>query len=456
MRRKRIHIIDDEPVIQDIIKRLLKDDGYEIEVSSTHSEAVEKHKKRDYDLILLDLMIPGSSGISIFKDILKYQNSPNVIVLTAYGDMKTREQAFSLGAIEYLTKPFDNEELYLLIKKTLEGGKDRFLKTDKKKFPIYNGIVGKSEKMKRIFSIIDKVAKTNSTILIEGESGTGKELIARAIHMKSLRAGRPFIVVQSAPHDLFESHLFGHKKGAFTGAVSDKEGLVERAHGGTLFLDEISSVSFDTQAKLLRLIQEQEYMRLGDSEIRKSDVRFIAATNISLSSLVKDGKFREDLYYRLNVIKIKVPPLRERREDIKTLVEYFIEKYNNIHSKKIKKVEEKVLEKFISFDWPGNVRQLENAVERMVVLSESDVLKFDDIPEDILYRDETVEVDERKLFQIDGTSFKEKVETFEKILLLNALKEAGWVQKKAAQLLKLKPTTFNEMLKRLKINGKAN
>ncbi len=455
MGKKRIHIIDDEPIIQDIIRRLLKDEDYDIEISSTHAEAIEKHKKKEFDLILLDLMIPGSSGLSIYREILRYQDSPKVLILTAYGDYETIKKAEEMGAIGYIPKPFDNEKLYSKIKSILEGDEEKEgFEGAQSEIPVYSGIVGKSEKMRRVFKIIDKISKTNSTVLIEGESGTGKELIARAIHMKSKRSGKPFIVVQSAPTELFESHLFGHKKGAFTGAVSDKKGLVEKAEGGTLFLDEISSVNLQTQAKLLRLIQEQEYMRLGDSETRKSNVRFIAATNVSLSELVSEGKFREDLYFRLNVIKIKVPPLRERREDIPLLVDYFIKKYNITHGREIKGVDDKVLQVFMKFEWPGNVRQLENAIERMVILAEDSYLKVDDIPDDILYGDKGE--GNHSIFELDGKSLKSKVKEFERILILKALKEAGGVQKKAAELLKIKPTTLNEMMKRLGINGKTN
>lgn len=450
----KIHIIDDEPIIHDIILRVLKDKDYVLEFSTNIEESLEKHKKQHFDLVLLDLMIPGTSGIQIFKELKRIDSDVKVIIMTAYGTLETAVKAVEMGAIDYLNKPFDNQHLIDTIekallssnKKNIDELKDSFGKAD-----FFHNLVGKSEAIKEVIKKIKKVAKTNSTVLIYGESGTGKELVARAIHMESLRNTFPFVVAYSAPDDLFESNLFGHKKGAFTGAVADKTGLIEVAKGGTLFFDDVATVPLQTQVKLLRVIQEKEYIVVGDTKVRKADVRVIAATNQELSQMVEEGKFREDLYYRLNVIKIEIPPLRERREDIPLLVNFFVKKYGEINSKKIDGVDQTALEYLMNYHWPGNVRELENVVESMVVLSETNILTKDDIPLEKRYTSIPFLYN---LLELNGVSLKDKTEQLKEYLLLKALKKANGVQKKAAQLLGMKSTTFNEMLKRLDLKNK--
>ncbi len=445
----KIHVIDDEPIIHDIISRILKDKDYKLEFSTNIEESLEKHKKTHFDLVLLDLMIPGSSGIQIFKELKRIDNNVKVIIMTAYGTLETAVKAIEMGAIDYVNKPFDNEHLISTIEKALfseEKKNIEELKTNFEKDSLFHNIVGKSEAIQNVIKKIKKVAKTNSTVLIYGESGTGKELVARAIHMESLRSSLPFVVAYSAPDELFESNLFGHKKGAFTGAIADKIGLIEVAKGGTLFFDDVATVPLQTQVKLLRVIQEKEYIVLGDTKVRKADVRVIAATNQELSIMVEKGKFREDLYYRLNVIRIEIPPLRERKEDIPLLVDFFIKRYSEINGKKIEGVDESALEYLMNYHWPGNVRELENVVESMVVLTENKILTKKDIPIEkqfssipFLYN----------LLELDGTPLKEKIEQLKEYLILKALKKANGVQKKAAEMLGMKSTTFNEMLKRL-------
>jgi len=446
-----LHIIDDEPIIHDIIKRIFEPKGYSLDFSTNMEEAVQKHKKNKYDLVLLDLMIPGSSGLDIYKKIKSYNNNVKVIIMTAYGTVKSAVQAVEYGAIDYINKPFDNKELFSVVEKAIISSEKKdidLIKTSIDRSKTFYNIVGKSISTKEIIKKIKKVAKTNSTVLIEGESGTGKELVARAIHMESLRDSSPFVVAYSAPEELFESNLFGHKKGSFTSASSDKTGLIKVAEGGTLFFDDVATVPLSTQAKLLRVIQEKEYIVVGETEVRKANVRVITATNQNLKFLVQQGEFREDLYFRLNVIKINIPPLRERKEDIKPLVDYFIDKYSKINSKPIKGIEDSAFQHLLDYHWPGNVRELENIIESMVILSENKKLKTFDIPDEIKYGEKP---NLENLLQIDGTSLKDKITKLKRHLVLEALKESNGVQKKAAALLKLKTTTFSEMLKRLDI-----
>ncbi len=446
--RYLIHVIDDEPIIHDILKRIFEEDKFTLEFSTNMEEAVEKHKKKRYDLVLLDLMIPGSSGIQILKEIKKTDSNIKVIIITAYGTLESAVEAMDMGAIDYINKPFDNSELVSIVEKALTSSnkkdinkiKDRIGKTE-----AFHNIVGNSRSLTEVIDKIRKVAKTNSTVLIEGASGTGKELVARAIHMESLRSSSPFVVAYSAPEELFESNLFGHKKGSFTGATSDKIGLIEIAHGGTLFFDDIATVSLTTQAKLLRVIQEKEYIVVGGTKVRKADVRVIAATNQNLKQMVEQGKFREDLYYRLNVIKIALPPLRNRREDIPLLVDYFIKKYSEINSKKIESIDKSALELLINYGWPGNIRELEHLIESMVVLSDNKTLTLNDIPTEIKMGKEP---EISNILELDGTPLKEKIEELKRFLIIKALNKTGGVQNKAAKLLGLKPTTLSEIIKR--------
>ncbi len=453
----RIHVIDDEPIIHDIISRILKDKDYEIDFSTNIEESLEKHKTKQYDLVLLDLMIPGTSGIQIFNELKKIDSDVKVIIMTAYGTLETAVKAVEMGAIDYVNKPFDNEHLINTIEKALfsEEKKDiEELKTSFEGSVYFHNIVGKSNAIKEVIAKIKKVAKTNSTVLIYGESGTGKELVARAIHMESLRSTQPFVVAYSAPDELFESNLFGHKKGAFTGAIADKIGLIEVAKGGTLFFDDVATVPLQTQVKLLRVIQEKEYIVLGDTKVRKADVRVIAATNQELNELVEKGEFREDLYYRLNVIRIEIPPLRERKEDIPLLADFFISKYSEINGKKIEGIDDSALDYLMNYHWPGNVRELENVIESMVVLSEKSILTKNDIPLEKRYSSIPFLYN---LLELNGTPLKDKVEQLKEYLILKALKKANGVQKKAAEMLGMKSTTFNEMLKRLNLpSGKKS
>lgn len=471
----RIHIIDDEPVIQDVLKRLLTSEGFEVEISSTEEEALAKQEENEFHLVLLDLMIPGSDGVKILKEILKRDPNQIVVIMTAYASVESAIATLKLGAYDYIQKPFKNEELLHIIKEGLEKRrlKEENIKLKEalhKKYHFQN-IIGKSPAIQKVFELIKLVAPTKSTILIQGESGTGKELVAKAIHQLSPRAKYPFVAVNSGsmPPDLLESNLFGHVKGSFTGAIADKKGLFEVANKGTIFFDEIGTLNLETQAKILRVMQEKEFMRLGGTEVIKVDVRIIAATNIDLRRAVLKRTFREDLFYRLNVIKIDLPPLRERKEDIPLLVEHFIRKYSEENQKEIEGIDPDAMEILMKYWWPGNVRELEHCIERAVVLTKSKIIKVEDLPESVVnpnpmdqLRLEAMELsyfqDDRYKNQIfnfnfseEPTDFKGQIENFKRELLIRALREANGVKRKAAQILGLKPSTFCEMLKKYKI-----
>lgn len=451
-----IHLIDDEPIIHDVLGQILETEGYSVEISSSGEEALKKFEEQKFDLILLDLLMPGMDGLEVLKQIKKIDPEAMVIIITAYASVESALAAIKMGAYDYIQKPFKNDELLMTIRRALEHRRlqeeNIRLRSELKKKFSFNNIIGKSQAMMNVFELVKAAAPTRSTILIQGESGTGKELIARAIHLNSDRARHPFVVINSGslPPDLLESHLFGHVKGAFTGAVSDKKGLFEAADKGTIFFDEISSISLETQVKLLRVMQDKEFMRLGGTRSIKVDVRIIAATNTDLEELIEQKAFRKDLFYRLNVIKIELPPLRARKEDIPLLVKHFIEVYNAENNKQVEGVSEDVMEIFMDYDWPGNVRELENVLERAVVLCKSRIITRDSLPPFLLSG--------RKIFYEelnDGSlDLKEKTAEFQKKLILTALQKSGGVQKKAAQLLGLKPTTLNEMIKRLKINAR--
>jgi len=449
-----IHVIDDEPVIHDILGQLLSSEGYEVEISSSGEEALEKHSSQNFDVILLDLLMPGLDGIQVLKGIKKIDPQAVIIIITAYASVESAISAMKIGAYDYIQKPFKHDELLLTIGRAIEHknlqDENIRLKDELTRRFGFENIIGKSKLMLKIFELIKATAPTRSTILIQGGSGTGKELVARAIHQNSDRRNFSFVVVNSGslPPDLLESHLFGHVKGAFTGAVSDKKGLFEAADRGSIFFDEISTISLETQAKLLRVMQDKEFMRLGGTRTLKVDTRIIAATNTDLEELIAARAFRQDLFYRLNVIKIELPPLSQRKEDIPLLINHFIDVYRRENKKEIEGLTEDVMEILESYDWPGNVRELENMIERAVVLTKKKLITRSCLPQFLLqHREEEpasgAEVD---------LSFKEQTRKFQKKVVLTALRNAKGVQKRAARSLGLKPTTLNEIIKRLEID----
>jgi DNA-binding NtrC family response regulator len=451
-----IHVIDDEPVIHDVLAQLLTSEGYEVEISSSGEEALEKFPSQSFDVILLDLLMPGMDGIEVLRRIKRIDPLVPVIIITAYGSVESAISAMKIGALDYVQKPFKHDGLLLTLEKALERKRlqdeNLRLKDELRQRFGFANIIGKSQAMQSVFDLVKAAAPTRSTILLQGESGTGKELVAGAIHMNSNRAEAPFVTVNSGslPPDLLESHLFGHVKGAFTGAVALKKGLFEAADKGTIFFDEISSISLETQAKLLRVMQEKEFMRLGGTQTIKVDVRILAATNTDIEELIEQKAFRKDLFYRLNVIKIEIPPLRARKEDIPLLVKHFVDVYARENRKEIDGVSEDVFEILDAHDWPGNVRELENLIERAIVLSRSKVITRASLPPFLLGR-EGVD-DEALIASEESLDLRDRTQAYQKKIILAALKKTKGVQNKAAKLLGVKPTTLNEMIKRLRID----
>jgi two-component system response regulator PilR (NtrC family) len=451
-----ILIVDDEEVLQDVLTGLLRKEGYETISARTGEDGLRILERQEVELVLLDLMLPGISGLDVLKRISIDDPDQVVVVITAFSSIESAIEAMRLGAFHYIPKPFKNEEVLLTIRKGLEQKRltteNRALKEQLKQRYGFANIIGKSKPMTKVFELIQLAAPSKSNILVLGESGTGKELVAKAIHSHSRRSGGPFITVNSGsmPPDLLESNLFGHVKGAFTGATSNKKGLFEMANGGSIFFDEIGNISLDTQSKLLRVIQEKEFMRLGGVETLKADVRIIAATNADLEAEVHGGTFREDLYYRLNVITVDLPPLRDRPGDVPVLARHFLSKCAEDNEKEIEGISSEAMELLLDYRWPGNVRELENVIERAVVLSTGPTLGVDLLSPAVRRREESPV--QAEMPDGNGMPFREAVSSYERQLIVRALRSSGGVQKKAAEILKLKPTTLHEMMKRLDIS----
>ena len=446
-------VIDDEEIMREILETLLTREGYEVKLASSGPEGLELAKSGPVDAAIVDVMMPEMDGITVLDELKRIDEEMAVIMITAFASVETAISAMKRGAFDYITKPFKNDEVLVVLQNAIERrrlqAENVALKQNlQERYSRFGNIIGRSPRMKQVFDLVIQAAPSRATILISGESGTGKELVARAIHSNSPRSSKPFITVNSGnlPHDLLESNLFGHVKGAFTGAVYPKKGLFELADKGSIFFDEIGDIPLETQPKLLRVMQEREFMRLGGVETIKVDTRIIAATNVDLKKMVEEGRFREDLYYRLHVIAVTLPPLRERKEDIPPLVLHFLQKYGEENGKPDLEVSPEALDLLMSYDWPGNVRELENVIERAVVLSTGARLGEELVPE---------QVRRRPVFQMpefalppDGISFKDVITDFEKRLIESTLESAGGVQKRAAELLHIKPTTLNEMIKR--------
>jgi DNA-binding NtrC family response regulator len=453
LRNERILLIDDSPEILSSLSESLKSEGYDVETASSGKEGISLIEKKFFDLIITDLMMPDVGGMDVLKFVT--QNSPDsfCIILTGYGTIKNAVEAVKLGAFDYLTKPVKLDEILITLKRVIEFRnlkRENFnLRSQLKKKYKFENIIGDSEKTRQIFETIEKVADTDSTILILGESGTGKELIAKAIHYNSYRREGPFVPVNCAaiPTELLESELFGHEKGAFTNAIRTRIGRFELANGGTAFLDEIGDMPPNLQSKLLRFLQERQFERVGGVKTVKVDIRIIAATHQDLKMAVQQKKFRQDLYYRLNVIPIYVPPLRERKEDIPLLVHHFLEQFNRTKKRNIKGIAPEAMERLMQYHWPGNIRELENIIERMVILTNHEMIQLDDLPEKFQSitpheASRSVEIPE------GGISLDTAVSDYERRLILEALNKTGWVKNKAAQLLNLNRTTLIEKIKR--------
>jgi len=454
-----ILIIDDEEVLQDVLTSLIQREGHTTFSARTGEEGLRVLGNEEIDLVVLDLMLPGMSGQDVLAEIRRTDPDQVVVVITAYSSIEGAIEAMRQGAFHYIPKPFKNDEVLLTIKKGLDqrrlASENRSLREQLKQRFGFDNIIGKSKPMQQTFDLISLAAPAKSNILIRGESGTGKELVAKAIHHHSRRADGPFVTVNSGsmPADLLESNLFGHVKGAFTGAISSKKGLFEVASGGSIFFDEIGNIPLDTQAKLLRVIQEREFMRLGGVEVLKADVRIIAATNADLEEAVAEGAFREDLYYRLNVITIQLPALRKRSEDVPLLANHFLSRYAEENDKPLHEISSGAMALLLDYHWPGNVRELENVVERAVVLSTGEVLTEDLLP--MTVRQPPPMAPPPSDLPTNGLSLKEAVSDYERQLIIRALQASSGVQKRAAEMLQVKPTTLHEMMKRLSISVDA-
>ena len=456
----RVLIVDDEEVLRDVLEVVLRREGFDVVLAASGEEALNVLDTEEVDLVILDVMLPGISGIDTLRAVRISNPNLPVVVITAFSSIDGAIEAMKHGAFHYIPKPFKNEEVVLTVNKALEqrrlSRENERLRGELAEKYAYSNIIGKSDTMRKVFDLIRLAAPSRSNILVIGESGTGKELVAKAIHHASPRARNAFVTVNSGslPPELLESSLFGHVKGAFTGAIATKRGLFEVADGGSIFLDEIGNINLETQAKLLRVIQEKEFMRLGSVETLRVDVRIIAATNADLQELMAEKRFREDLYYRLNVITISLPPLRRRREDIPLLVAHFMQKYSDENRRKVKEVTPEAMRVLLDHPWPGNVRELENTIERGVVLCTTDRIGPDLLPDYLRYPVNTEQP--AMVVPSDGLSLKDAVSRYERAMILQSLEMANGVQKRAAELLQLKPSTLNEMMKRLGIHTKSN
>jgi DNA-binding NtrC family response regulator len=469
-RKGTILVIDDEEVMRDVLESLLSAEGYRVDLARTGEEGLEKFRERPYDLVLLDVSMPGMGGIATLQELLRIDPEAVVVIITAYATFETAMAAWQLGAFNCIRKPFQNDQILQIveagIRRRRKDEERRILSQTLRQGSALRQIIARSPKMRKVLDLVAQVAPTRSTVLIQGESGTGKELIARAIHFMSPRAETgQFVAVNcsNVSPELLESDLFGHVKGAFTGAIAAKKGRFEIADGGSIFLDEIGNVSLDIQAKLLRVIQEREFTPVGDTTTRRVDVRIIAATNIDLKKAVSEGRFREDLFYRLNVITIHLPPLRERREDILPLTQHFIRKFNAENNRNIStELDPDVLRALEEYPWPGNVRELENVIERAVVIARGDRITLDCLPdeildpraaEDFLHRLKTEDF-VRDIPIAQGISFYDEVAKFEIRLIRRALEITGGNQSRAARLLGMNTTTLNSKIKAYNITVK--
>jgi two-component system response regulator PilR (NtrC family) len=452
-RRGTILVVDDEEIMREILEALLTREGYHVRLAASAEEGLELARRMPFDAAILDVMLPGMNGVQALDELKKIDDDLPVVMITAFASVENAIAAMKQGAFHYISKPFKNDEVLAVLRNALEKRRlvveNRALRQNLQAHANrFGDIIGKSARMRQVFDLITQAAPSRTTILINGESGTGKELVARSLHQNSSRSDRAFITVNSGslPPDLLESNLFGHVKGAFTGAIYPKKGLFELADKGTIFFDEIGNIPIETQAKLLRVIQEREFMRLGGVETIKVDVRIIAATNVDLKKMMEDGKFREDLFYRLHVITVQLPPLRERKDDIPLLVQHFIEKYGKENNKPNLELSAEALDLLSEYDWPGNVRELENVIERATVLTSGTRIDADLIPDNVR---------NGRRFQMpqfvvppEGISYRDAEASFQRNLIESALEAAGGVQKRAAELLQIKPTTLNEMIKR--------
>jgi DNA-binding NtrC family response regulator len=448
MAGERVLIVDDEKSMCQFLSIMLRKEGYHVATVYNGKKAIEEIRKSRFDVVLTDIKMSGMDGIEVLTQIKNVDPSIPVIIMTAYASQKTAIEAVNRGAFHYLIKHAKNDEIKMVIRNALDMRRVRaenmLLKKQLRKSSDFKTIVGNSEEMEKVFNLVDKVAESDSTIMIFGESGTGKELIARAIHQRSNRAGGPFVSINcgALPESLLESELFGHVKGSFTGAIKDKEGLFKVAQGGTFFLDEVGETSPTIQVKLLRVLQEREIIPVGGTNPIRVEVRLIAATNADLEKAVKQENFRADLFYRLNVIPIQLPPLRKRRDDIPLLVNHFLAKYNeNIDPKRQKAITKSAMEVLANYNWPGNVRELENVIERAVILSDGNEIKVDALPDKIRQKEPSGQ-------QLIMDKVQVTLEELEREYLIKVLDDTNWQKKKASAILGINASTLYRKIQR--------
>jgi two-component system, NtrC family, response regulator PilR len=455
--RIKLLIVDDESSMLDFLSILFQGVGYEVTTARSVGEAHKQLERNAFDLVLCDILMPDGNGLDLLREIKSSGGGPPVVMMTAYTSTKSAIEAMKLGAADYISKPFDVEELKIVAQKALEraelADENVYLRRELEQKYTFNNIIGKSARMQAIFSLVERIARTASTALIHGESGTGKELIARAIHFASPRSNRRFLSINcgAMPENLLESELFGHERGAFTGAVKDKKGLFQEADRGTLFLDEIGEMTPSMQVKLLRALQEKVVRKVGGTDEESVDVRIIAATNQDLEGRLLTGEFREDLYYRINVLPIHLPPLRQRREDIPLLVDFFLQKYSKQMELPLRQISIEAMQILESYDWPGNVRELENLIERVLALSHSETITTRDLPVHLLTNRRT----HPDLVQLpeEGLDLEAYLESIRTQLMIQALERTNGVQTQAAELLGMSFRSFRYYAKKAGLKG---
>jgi DNA-binding NtrC family response regulator len=452
-----ILLVDDEANTREALSLLLSREGYNVVAASSGEEGIECLDKNIVDIVVTDVMMPRVSGMELLQYAKKNHPEVMVIMITGHASLESGIAAMKEGAFDYITKPIKIDEVKLILQKALEKRnlllENIQLKQQLKGKYRFENLVGTSKAMQEVFSLMEKVVISDTTVLIQGESGTGKELVAKAIHYNGPRKDKPFVAINCAaiPHELLESELFGHVKGSFTGAVVNKSGKFELANTGTILLDEIGSMPLSLQGKILRVLQEKEIERVGGAKPMKVDVRIISATNVELEKAVKGGQFREDLYYRLNVIPVRLPSLRERADDIPLLVAHFIKKYNDKMKKDIKGLAAGVMDYFVAYEWPGNIRELENAIERAITLSDGEYIQETALPQSIKMTAPRPFFNTSPMIPDKGTDLEREIDGFETALITTALEKTGGIKSKAADLLNIKRTTLIEKMKRLRI-----
>jgi DNA-binding NtrC family response regulator len=454
----RILVIDDELIVCESCQRILEEEGLEVEIALSGAEAFTKMKENPFDIVITDLKMPGMDGMEVLRAIRKEYPDTFVIMITGFSTVETAVEAMKLGAFDYIPKPFTPDEVSIVVKKAIEQKslllENIYLRQELSEKYGFQNIVGKSKKMQEIYRIIAKVAPTDSTVLINGQSGTGKELIARAIHFNSPRRDKQFVTVDCAvlSENLLESELFGHIRGSFTGAVTTKPGLFEVANGGTVFLDEIGNISLSIQAKLLRVLQEREFTPVGGTKAKKVDIRLIAATNKDLEKMIKEETFREDLYYRLNIVPIHLPPLRERLDDIPILSVHFLKKYSEEMGKTIKGFTPEAMERLIKYPWPGNVRELENVIQRTVVMIDEEMVRVEHLilpgQQEREPAESSVPLTSEELKEIKKQLREKAVEDIEKAFVTNALVRNEWNVTRAAEEVGMLRPNFQALMRK--------